>query len=305
MVKAPAPDDDDQPTGLIEPHRSVRDNSGIVRTEIDPTLVEKLAPVDALLARLDSATYYELLGVAPGASMQEIRRAYSQLAKRFHPDVFFRKRIGDYRAKLDRLFAALTRAYQVLIDDEERRVYNLLAGIEEPEPTPISAPASPRVSSVVERVEVRVPPAAPRISAAPRITSPVPAVPRVSSRPPHPSGADLAREALRRELSKRNSMAPRANQAPQSPAASSVQAAVRPAAAAGSLETLIAELERGTGIEVWVAARLRETRARERSGELTAALNILQLVITRFPDPRLREQCAQLRERALRGTKPR
>jgi curved DNA-binding protein CbpA len=290
-------DDDDEPTGLLERPAPVREESGIVRKEIEPALLEKLRPVDDLYARLETADYYELLGLAPGATRQEIRKSYSQLARRFHPDVYFRKRIGDYRAKLERLFAAITRAYGVLIADEERRIYDLLGGFPparaEPEPVtapPSAPPSTPRVSAVVERVPVSVAPQPPRISMS------APAVPRVSSRPPGPSGADLAREALRRELSKRHSMPPRASGEPD--------AASTPPAAA-TLDDLIVELERGTGIEVWVAARLRETRARERNGELMAALNILQLVLTRFPDPRLREQCARLRERAVRGTRPR
>jgi hypothetical protein len=51
---------------------------------------------------------YELLGVAPGADIEEIRRAYYALAKRWHPD----------RAGTDTtfIFQRLLAAYEMLID---------------------------------------------------------------------------------------------------------------------------------------------------------------------------------------------
>src|ERR687891_231335 len=50
--------------------------------------------------------YYEVLGVAPDAGAEEIKRAYRQLARRYHPDIS-----GE-----DRAFLELARAYDVLRD---------------------------------------------------------------------------------------------------------------------------------------------------------------------------------------------
>ena len=60
--------------------------------------------------------YYDVLGVAPDAGADEIKRAYRQLARRYHPDIS-----GDDRAMA---FRELTRAYDVLRDPSRRRRYD-------------------------------------------------------------------------------------------------------------------------------------------------------------------------------------
>ena len=62
--------------------------------------------------------WYEVLGVADGASSKEIRRAYRALALRHHPD----RNPGDPQAgkKLKRINAA----YEVLGDPEQRQSYD-------------------------------------------------------------------------------------------------------------------------------------------------------------------------------------
>jgi DnaJ-class molecular chaperone len=57
---------------------------------------------------------YELLGVAPDASADEIQKAYRRLAKKYHPDL----NPGDPKA-LDR-FKAISSAYGLLNDPEKR-----------------------------------------------------------------------------------------------------------------------------------------------------------------------------------------
>ncbi|MEI6668602.1 MAG: J domain-containing protein [Acidobacteriota bacterium] len=63
---------------------------------------------------------YELLGVAPVAGLEEIKRAYRRLARRYHPDI----NPGDRTAAVR--FRAVVEAYEVLIDPDRRREYDLL-----------------------------------------------------------------------------------------------------------------------------------------------------------------------------------
>jgi len=62
--------------------------------------------------------YYEILGVERKADADEIKKAYRKLAVQFHPD----KNPGNKDAE-DK-FKEATEAYEVLKDDEKRRVYD-------------------------------------------------------------------------------------------------------------------------------------------------------------------------------------
>ncbi len=61
-------------------------------------------------------TYYELLGIPVDATPPEIKRAYRQLARQYHPDS------GNTTDSVQ--FVAITEAYQTLIDENLRAVYD-------------------------------------------------------------------------------------------------------------------------------------------------------------------------------------
>jgi len=62
--------------------------------------------------------YYEVLGVAKTATADEIKKAYRKLAIQYHPD----KNPGNKEA--EEKFKEATEAYEVLIDDKKRSVYD-------------------------------------------------------------------------------------------------------------------------------------------------------------------------------------
>ena len=63
-------------------------------------------------------TLYDTLGVAKGASQDEIKKAYRKLARQYHPD----RNPGDKEA--EDAFKRVQGAYDVLSDDEKRKQYD-------------------------------------------------------------------------------------------------------------------------------------------------------------------------------------
>lgn len=83
------------------------------------------AEIESRFARLDELDHYALLGVASDASIAEIRRAYHDAARRYHPDTLARAGLeGEIRARAGKVFAAISRAQATLADPARRRAYD-------------------------------------------------------------------------------------------------------------------------------------------------------------------------------------
>ena len=64
--------------------------------------------------------YYEILGIPRNASEDEIKKAYRNLARQFHPDLH-----PDKRKEMEAKFKEINEAYHVLSNPKKRSDYDL------------------------------------------------------------------------------------------------------------------------------------------------------------------------------------
>ncbi len=77
-----------------------------------------------LFEALPRMTHYEVLQIARDAAGDDLKAAYYRLSKSFHPDRFFGRRLGSYKAMLEALFRAGKLAYEILNDSAKRAAYD-------------------------------------------------------------------------------------------------------------------------------------------------------------------------------------
>jgi len=90
--------------------------------DIDPSLeipVDVQQRIFEFEARLDRP-YHEILGVAADADRKVLRKAYFALSKELHPDRFFRRNVGPFGKRLERIFGKIVEAYELLADPMAR-----------------------------------------------------------------------------------------------------------------------------------------------------------------------------------------
>jgi curved DNA-binding protein CbpA len=126
--------------------------------------------IEAMEARLERP-YHEILGVPIDADARAIKRAYFGLSKEFHPDRWFRREIGAWRPRVERVFRKIVEAYELLSDPATRAEVQrglLEKAARAAAPAPAAMPAAPAAPSAP------APPAAAGAGAAARPRRPLP-----------------------------------------------------------------------------------------------------------------------------------
>jgi tetratricopeptide (TPR) repeat protein len=81
--------------------------------------------IDDMLVRFETASLYEILSVPPDARDTEIKAAYHELARRYHPDRFqSAEHDPELRTRVEKLFTYVNRAYSTLSDAPARSEYD-------------------------------------------------------------------------------------------------------------------------------------------------------------------------------------
>lgn len=126
---------------------------GIIIEEIRETLSKKdrissvsLEEIREAYRNMERQNYYQILGITPHDSREEIKRAYYRLAKLYHPDRHFEEAFREVKKELEALFAKIKEAYDHLSNDTKRAEYN--ASLSRPKET-----SQPKPLGIAEQAE--------------------------------------------------------------------------------------------------------------------------------------------------------
>jgi len=241
---------------------------------------ERKRLIDDAHALVGEADHYELLGVHRDADKKAIRQAYFRLAKLFHTDTLYGAELGSYGAKMDRVFQALTEAYEVLSKKKKRRAYDAyLAAVQETDT--LDAPPEPRPSMTPGERASRRPPADPSPD-------------RGTPQQPRASSLAARRERTRRLLEKRSLASPRA------PGREAILPPTSPKAAVDSLARTLEAVSRAVPRDDRVSRLVRDATNAEREGNVTGAAEAMRIASAWRPnDEHLAAEAARLRREAL------
>jgi hypothetical protein len=113
--------------------------------------------IEAAHAGLRGSTHFQILGVGVSATPEEVRQAFTRLARRYHPDAQRDPAFHDLRQKLTELFVAVSDSYGVLKDAAARERYERSLGLQAARPASGTSHAAMRPPSAVgDPVEARM-----------------------------------------------------------------------------------------------------------------------------------------------------
>jgi curved DNA-binding protein CbpA len=87
--------------------------------------------MDAALSALDRMDYFQILKLSRTATPAEVKRAFHQGSRAFHPDRYYGLADQSLRDKINFVYKRMTEAYYVLREDVSRTQY--IADIDGPE----------------------------------------------------------------------------------------------------------------------------------------------------------------------------
>lgn len=88
--------------------------------DLQPDVKREILELDLSLPQ---KSHFEVLGLELGATADDVRRAFHAASRKFHPDRYFGRNLGSFKARLERIFLRLSEASTVLSDPQRRAAY--------------------------------------------------------------------------------------------------------------------------------------------------------------------------------------
>ncbi|MEF9475402.1 MAG: DnaJ domain-containing protein [Candidatus Mariimomonas ferrooxydans] len=91
------------------------------KAEIDTNFLKK---VNELFDSYKTLGFYDIFGIHTKATDEEIKKAYWEKAREFHPDRHFACQSEELKGKLNKIFSHINLAYTTLSNPEKRKLYD-------------------------------------------------------------------------------------------------------------------------------------------------------------------------------------
>ncbi|MEN8262285.1 MAG: DUF4388 domain-containing protein [Nitrospirota bacterium] len=101
----------------------------LVSSAPEKTSAQSIEKIEEMCIKCDALNFYEILDIEMDASAEDIRAAYCDISKSFHPDRYSKD--TAIKEKLNRILFCTTESYETLSDREKRKAYDRTISPEE------------------------------------------------------------------------------------------------------------------------------------------------------------------------------
>jgi curved DNA-binding protein CbpA len=111
-------------SGFLKIMGDEKDEESVEAAATKESLEKIQEDINRKLHFYNNADFYEILEIGRQATTGEIKAAYYQLAKKYHPDRYRQAEHDQVRSRLETLFARITQAYEALSESGNRAAYD-------------------------------------------------------------------------------------------------------------------------------------------------------------------------------------